>query len=56
MSDQDFEYYTRREQHERARAERSRDQTARHVHLAMAERYAERLRAMMPPAPAPEPA
>lgn len=49
MSDPDFEYFTRREQDERAWAERSQDQTARRVHLALADRYAERLRTMMPP-------
>jgi len=53
MSDRDFEYFTRREQDERANAERSHDQTARRVHLALAERYAERLRAMVPPAAMP---
>ena len=49
MSDQDFEYYRRREQDERAGAERAQEQTARRAHLAMAEHYAERVRAMMPP-------
>lgn len=48
MSDADFEYYRRREQHERACAERAQDQTARRVHLDMAERYAARLRTMAP--------
>lgn len=50
MSDQDFEYYRRREQDERACAERAQDLTARRAHLAMAERYAERVRSLMPPA------
>lgn len=44
MSDQDRDYFQRREQDERACAERALDQTARRAHLAMAERYAERLR------------
>ena len=48
MSDQDVEYFMRREQDERASAERSSDQSARRVHLALADRYAERLRKMAP--------
>lgn len=53
MTDQDIDYYARREKHERAWAQRAQDPTARHVHLAMAERYAERLRTMVPSAAAP---
>jgi len=53
MSDQDFEYFMRREQEERASAERTSDQSVRCVHLALADRYAERLRAMVPLTPVP---
>jgi hypothetical protein len=52
MSDPDFEYFKRREQDERASAENTSDQSVRCVHLALADRYAERLRTMVPPAAA----
>ena len=53
MSDQDFEYYRRREQEEGGWAEGVLVLSARRAHLAMAEHYAERVRAMMPPMPMP---
>jgi hypothetical protein len=57
MSEPDFEYFKRREQDERASAENTSDQSVRCVHLALADRYAERLRTMVPPAAAtPRPA
>jgi hypothetical protein len=43
MTSQDVEYYTRRERQERAHAERADDQTARRVHLEMADRYSAKL-------------
>ncbi|ODP35991.1 hypothetical protein [Sphingomonas turrisvirgatae] len=46
--DQDLEYFMRREQDERASAARTSDQSVRCIHLALADRYAERLRAMVP--------
>lgn len=50
MGRNDYDYFRRRERDERDRAERAQDQTARRAHLDMAERYAERARAMAPPA------
>lgn len=50
MKRNDYEYFRQRELDERAIAERARDQTARRAHLDMAERYAERVRTMAPPA------
>ncbi|WP_186456816.1 hypothetical protein [Sphingomonas suaedae] len=50
MRQSDYEYYARRERAERMHAERARDSGARHAHIAMAEVYAERLKAMAPPA------
>lgn len=44
MSERDLDYYRRREQEERLRAERSDDVPARRVHLEMAERYSAMLR------------
>jgi len=44
MSNSDQEYYVRRERQERDRADRTEDQTARRVHLEMAERYSAMLR------------
>lgn len=51
MERNDHEYYRRRERDERARAERAADTTARHAHLTMAERYAERVQAIQPAPP-----
>lgn len=48
MSNMDFEYFARRELQERAHAQRADDVTARHIHLALAEHYAARLRAITP--------
>lgn len=48
MSDTDYEYFRQREQRERSCAERAQDQTARRAHMDMANRYAQRLREMMP--------
>lgn len=53
MPEQDLIYYQRREQSERLRAEQAADQAARCAHLAMAERYAERLRRLAPAMPQP---
>ncbi len=50
MLQNDYAYFALRERIERESAERARDQTARRAHLAMAEGYADRLRAMRPPA------
>lgn len=50
MTRHDLEYYTRREREERASAERTRDATARLVHLEMAERYSARMREILPTA------
>lgn len=50
MERNDYAYFRQREADERGCAERAQDQTARRAHLAMAERYAERVRAMTPPA------
>lgn len=50
MERNDYDYFRRRERAERANAERAQDQTARCAHLDMAERYAERVRTMLPPA------
>jgi hypothetical protein len=44
MTGNDQEYYARREQQERARAECAEDDGARHAHLVMAERYSALLR------------
>jgi len=49
MERNDYIYFRQREQAERDCADRARDQTARRAHLDMAERYAERVRAMAPP-------
>ena len=56
MSETDLEYFRQRERDERACAERAQDLSARHAHLDMAERYAARLRGMMPTAAMPNPA
>lgn len=53
MERNDYAYFTQREADERDCAERAQDLTARRAHLDMAERYAERVRTMVPPA-APE--
>ncbi|HEY0621726.1 hypothetical protein [Sphingomonas sp.] len=50
MERNDYAYFRQREADERASAERAQDQTARCAHLDMAERYAERVRAMAPSA------
>jgi hypothetical protein len=50
MERNDYAYFTQREADERGCAERAQDQTARRAHLDLAERYAERVRAMAPPA------
>lgn len=50
MERNDYDYFRRRELDERDCAKRAQDQTARCAHLDMAERYAERVRAMAPPA------
>lgn len=50
MERNDYDYFRQRERAERANAERAQDQTARCAHLDMAERYAERVRTMPPPA------
>ena len=44
MSSHDLEYYSRREQQERERAERCDDLGARRVHLEMAARYSAMIR------------
>jgi hypothetical protein len=49
MDRNDYAYFRQREADERGCAERALDQTARRAHLDMAERYAERVRTMMPP-------
>lgn len=49
MERNDYDYFRQRELAERANAERAQDMTARRAHLDMAERYAERVRTMMPP-------
>lgn len=46
MSRTDLDYFTHRERAERDQAERTQDSSARHAHLAMANRYAERLKLM----------
>ncbi|MEG3181938.1 hypothetical protein [Sphingomonas sp. LT1P40] len=48
MQRNDYEYFRQREAEERLNAERAQEQTARRAHLMMAERYAERHRAMAP--------
>lgn len=48
MSEQDLEYFMKRERDERESAERAADVAARCVHLTLAERYAERVRNMAP--------
>jgi hypothetical protein len=45
----DQDYIRRREAQERAAAEQAPDPAARHVHNVLADNYAERLRAVMPP-------
>ena len=50
MERNDYDYFRQRERAERAYAERAQDLTARCAHLDMAERYAERVRTMVPPA------
>lgn len=49
MERNDYAYFRKRERDERDCAERAQDQMARRAHLDLAERYAERVRAMMPP-------
>lgn len=49
MRSRDIDYYTHREEQERARAERSDDSAARRIHLEMAQRYALLLRETAPP-------
>ncbi len=44
MSQNDVDYFTRRERAERDRAAKAQDSGARHAHLAMANGYAERLK------------
>ena len=51
MTDRDLEYFARRERQEREWAARARDATARHVHLALAERYSAALRELAPAKP-----
>ncbi len=46
MSQNDVDYFTRRERAERDRAAKARDSGARHAHLAMADGYAERVKVM----------
>ena len=46
----DLHYLTRRESQERLAAERANDPAARRVHAALADGYAQRLRAKMPAA------
>ena len=46
MTSRDYEYYSKRAEQERERAERSGDHSARYIHLEMAERYAAMLEAM----------
>ena len=46
---QDQDYLRRREAQERAAAEQAPDPAARHAHETLADGYAERLRAAMPP-------
>ena len=48
MTDRDLDYYTRRAQQERDSAARTDDSIARRVHQEMAERYAARLRELVP--------
>ena len=50
MERNDYDYFRQRELAERAYAERAQDLTARRAHLDLAERYAERVRTMTPPA------
>ncbi|HEX4695323.1 hypothetical protein [Sphingomonas sp.] len=45
---QDHDYFSRRESQERTAADRSNDPAARRVHTALADGYAQRLRANMP--------
>lgn len=49
MSNRDLEYYISRERQEREHAQRTKDPTARCVHLAMADRYSAMLRKMTIP-------
>lgn len=49
MERNDYVYFRQREADERDCAERAQDQTARRAHLDLAERYAERVRAMARP-------
>lgn len=44
MSQTDLDYFVHRERAERDRAAQAQDASARHAHLAMANRYAERLK------------
>ena len=53
MERNDYDYFRQRELAERAYADRAQDRTARCAHLAMAERYAERVRTMVPPVSSP---
>jgi hypothetical protein len=53
MKRDDQTYFAQREADERRSAERAKDMTARRAHLAMAEHYAEKLRAMAQPLPDP---
>lgn len=46
MLQTDLDYFVRRERAERDRAAQADDASARHAHLAMANRYAERLKLM----------
>lgn len=46
MSASDIDYFRNRERTARNSAERARDAAVRHAHLAMADRYAERVKAM----------
>ncbi len=46
MSQSDLDYFTRREQAERDRAEKANDSGARHAHLAMAKGSARRVKLM----------
>jgi len=46
MTTRDYDYYSRRAQQERETADRCLDHSARHAHLALAERYQAMLRDM----------
>ncbi len=46
MSQNDVDYFTRRERAERDRAAQAHDSGARYAHLAMANGYAERVKVM----------